>query len=219
MLSAGGALLNDFDSHASTASHSLGPVTGLVHRGVRGLSLAAFNLTATGEDRRRTKGTHRGLTHTALAVPAVGAAVWGLTNWLGKPAMLAVLFCVLYLALRGLPPVNRAFVDGVMAAAGTGFAAFALPPSTSSVLVAVAVAVGALSHTLLDATTTAGVPALWPLPLGGQRWRHVGTPRVLRYHTGGGVETAVFAALVVAAVLLIPGVWPLAMDALANIHR
>ena len=216
LLGAGGALLNDFDSHSSTASHAGGFATTLVHKAVRGTSLVVFNATATEEDRKRTKGTHRGLTHTLPSLPVQFAAVWGVTAWFGKPATLAVLFCTLYLALRGLPPVNREFTDAVMAAAGTGFAWVALPPSTSAVLIAASVAVGSLSHTLVDSLTDKGCP-LW----GPFTWRRVWLlPESLRLSTGHSAETfLLFPVFVVAAVLLFPGVWPLAMDTLANIHR
>ena len=78
------------------------------------------------------------------------------------------------------------------------------PPS--AVTVGVAVGAGALSHDLLDGCTTMGVPLLWPLKLRGMRWRRLGLPRFLRFHTGGPVEPWVLGLLVVITVGLTPPV-------------
>jgi membrane-bound metal-dependent hydrolase YbcI (DUF457 family) len=216
LLAAGGALLNDLDSHSSTASSSAGPITDLVGKGVRGASRISFDLTASHADHAHTKGTHRGLSHTGLFVPLIGFALDGLCQWLGFAGTLGVVFVVLFLAARGLPPKNSHVTDVILAVAGTVVAWYILPTAPTTVLVAGAVALGVASHTVLDATTTNGCPIFAPLPLGNQRWRHVGTPRFLRYRTGGGMEMCVFGLAIVASVLLLPGVWPTAVAAINN---
>ena len=65
-----------------------------------------------------------------------------------------------------------------------------------------------------DAVTESGAPLLWPLPLRGRRWYPVGSPRALRFRTGGRVEALLVApALTVAtfvlAFLVVPGAAPL----------
>lgn len=65
--------------------------------------------------------------------------------------------------------------------------AFALP-GVSWTWLGLPVAVGCLTHCLGDALTNSGCPILWPLPIAGKRWYLIGTPRLLRFDTGGPVE-------------------------------
>lgn len=188
VLGAGGALLPDLDMSCSTASNSFGPVTDVVSKGVQGLSRVAFNLTATAADRKRTKGTHRGLTHTGIGAGLIGAGMVALTS-LGMPATLAVVFAVAFLALRGLPPVERNITDLATAIGITGITYLIL--TTQPIpgwWIGAAIGVGCLAHQAGDAMTTRGVPFLWPLPLAGQRWRPLGTPRFMRFETGKRIE-------------------------------
>lgn len=192
VLGAGGALLPDLDMSCSTASGSFGPVTDWVSRGVRVLSRAAFQATATRADRARTKGTHRGLTHMMVAAATIGLGAAGLASF-GMPAALAVVFVVAFLALRGLPPVAHNLTDAITAGALTAGAWLIL--TTQPVP----------GWWIGDAMTTHGVPLLWPLPLAGQRWRPLGTPRFLRFETGRGFESTIllWANTVVLALLLV----------------
>jgi membrane-bound metal-dependent hydrolase YbcI (DUF457 family) len=99
--------------------------------------------------------------------------------------------------------------------------AFALFPLALSVLVplgvsyaglwALACTVGALAHILGDCCTEHGCPVLWPLQIGGQRWRRLGIPVWFRFKTGKRVEKLVISPMLVvlASVVLawqVPGV-------------
>lgn len=214
MLAAGGALLPDLDN-TSTATSSFGWATRQINHGVRGLSRAVFNATATRVDHKHTTGRHRGLTHTFVSVPVLGILVGAACDTWGKPAILTTLFLVLFLALRGLPPESKNLTDVILAATGTGLAWLVLPPDTSGLLVGGAVAVGALSHILLDGCTTNGVPLFWPIQIRGQRWLHVGLPRVLRFHTSSGMETLVFFAFAAVAIVQLINLTPGGHDAMA----
>jgi membrane-bound metal-dependent hydrolase YbcI (DUF457 family) len=64
---------------------------------------------------------------------------------------------------------------------------------------ALACTVGALAHILGDCCTEHGCPVLWPLDLGGQRWRRLGIPMWFRFKTGKRVEKLVISPLLVVA--------------------
>ena len=72
-----------------------------------------------------------------------------------------------------------------------------------------AVGSGVLAHTLGDALTRSGCPLLWPLAVGGQRWRRIGLPQRWRIRTGGRAERwivnpVLLALLAADLVLLVP---------------
>lgn len=77
-----------------------------------------------------------------------------------------------------------------------------------------AVALGCFTHDLGDDLTEGLVPWLAPIKIGGQRWRELPiTPRWMRFKTGKWFEHLfVTPAFTVLAVLLIPGVLPLALN-------
>lgn len=199
-LAGGSTLLNDLDTPSSTASHSVGRFSQAVARGVQGLSQAAFTLTATRVDDRYGSPVHRGLTHTLAWAAAVGASTWQLAR-LGPVSVGLVALVVAVPGVRVLAPRTRGWGHALLALALAGaVTATGLP----ALAVGCAVGVGLLSHDLLDACTTMGVPLLWPLRLRGMRWRRVGLPRFLRFHTGGPVEPWVAGSQAVTAVLATP---------------
>lgn len=183
-LAGGSALLNDLDTPSSTASHAAGRLSQAVARGVQGLSQAAFNLTATPADRRYGSATHRGLTHTLVWAGAVGALTWQLAR-LGPVAVGLIALVVAVPGVRVLAPRARGWGHVLLAIVLAGAVTATQP---TAIVVGGAVGVGLLSHDLLDACTTMGVSLLWPLRLRGMRWRRVGLPRFLRFHTGGPAE-------------------------------
>jgi membrane-bound metal-dependent hydrolase YbcI (DUF457 family) len=82
--------------------------------------------------------------------------------------------------------------------------------------IGVAVFLGCVVHVLGDALTRAGVPFLWPLPIRGQRWFRIGSPRRLRFAAGGDAERLfVFPVFVLLGVLLAPGVLPVVVSSVA----
>ncbi len=77
------ALAPDIDHHGSTATRALGPVASVLSWIARKVSLGVYTLTATSTDTPQAGGEHRGLTHTAAAALAAGAALWVLLSSLG----------------------------------------------------------------------------------------------------------------------------------------
>ena len=98
---AGAALLPDIDSPGSTVSRSLGVVTWGLSSAVNKLSWAYYSATAGPKDNHRDGG-HRTLTHTGAFAVATSIGVTALTGWGGRYAVLAVLFFMASLAIRGL---------------------------------------------------------------------------------------------------------------------
>jgi membrane-bound metal-dependent hydrolase YbcI (DUF457 family) len=202
VLAGGAALLNDLDTPSSTVSHALGRFTQRVASGVQRLSRAAFHLTATPADHRYASPTHRALTHTLIFALVVSGAAY-------EAARLAPLgsgVVTLVVAMPALRLVDRRLRGVSLLLAALGVTALVTAAGPSALTVGVAVGVGLLSHDLLDGCTTMGVPLLWPLKLRGMRWRRLGLPRFLRFHTGGPVEPWVLGLLVVLAVGLTPPV-------------
>ncbi len=183
------AYIPDLDHRRSTATNVLPPVTWglswLLRKASRGLYAAT-----KGPSDENCSGEHRHLTHTVAFALVLGVAVWWSLEWL-------------------LPSL-----DGDV-----------------TLLLGAAVMVGCVTHCLGDAITHAGCPFLWliwPFPIAGETWYEFALPswRVrigrwrfrigLSFATGKRVEKwLVFPALAVAAVLLVPGVWPVVWDVLA----
>ena len=110
-----------------------------------------------------------------------------------------LLFAVAFGALIGF----GAFVAAVRLGVGD--------PQQLGVLVGGGVALGCFVHCLGDALTLSGCPFLFPLPIRGEFWYELRPP--IRFRTGGPFETLVLApAMVVAVVLLLPGVWPVVVE-------
>lgn len=196
----GAALLNDLDTPSSTASHALGRATGWLAGGVQWLAEAAFSLTATPADHRYASPTHRGLTHTLVFAAAVGALAWQAARW----GPVGVGFVAFVTAVPALRLVHGRLRGVGLLLTALGVAALVAATAPGAALVGGAVGAGLLSHDLLDGCTTMGVPLLWPLKLRGMRWRKLGLPRFLRFHTGGPVEPWVLGALTVGCAVLVP---------------
>lgn len=77
------ALWPDIDHRNSTITTTLGPVGTPLSWIARKASLGVYTITATSKDTPEAGGSHRGLTHTAVAGIAAGAAVWALLAVLG----------------------------------------------------------------------------------------------------------------------------------------
>ncbi|WP_189168691.1 metal-dependent hydrolase [Pilimelia anulata] len=218
---AGGALLPDLDMSGkvtanrggATVARTFGIATLFLAEVIEKLSLFVYHATKLRRDPSRRNG-HRTFTHTLPFVALVG---WG-TTWLcvryGKWAVLGILFVMIGLALRGLFDrwADRTGWLGVtVIAAGGAYAAYlTLPGARSYPELGFAVAVGCLVHLLGDLITSAGIPILWPLPLGGRTWRMIGLPKGVAVRAGGPGEVAlrglfVLASLLAAMALAAPG--------------
>ena len=71
------------------------------------------------------------------------------------------------------------------------FTAANLPGDRGYPMLGFAVAVGCVVHLLGDMITKAGVPILWPIPIGRRMWRMIGVPNGIAVRVGGKAETVV----------------------------
>ena len=153
---------------------------------------------------------HRTLTRTILFSPLAGL-VTGLLCWAGGTTIsLVVLFAMVGLGLRGTVgrSLRRIVLGTSIASTGiTGAVAWGTPAGANWWWLGLAVGSGVLAHTLGDALTRSGCLLLWPVPVGGQRWRRIGIPQRWRIRTGGRAERwiispALFALLALDVALL-----------------
>lgn len=200
IVSAGFALAPDIDHPLSTIARPLGPVTRLTARAV---AAAAGRLRAVSCDhceQRPFRGGHRAATHTAAFAAAAGwaATVGGLLA--GAYVGLAVVWVAAGLAARAmLSPKQRGTLGAaLLATLITGAVAVTVGPSWW--WIGLPVAWGVLAHSLGDAATKSGAPLAWPLRIRGCRWQALGTPRWLRFRTGGIAEQGIWALLAVGSV-------------------
>jgi membrane-bound metal-dependent hydrolase YbcI (DUF457 family) len=221
---AGAAVLPDLDHPRATASRILGPASGVLSWVVRRASSALYAATRTSAD-GAAAGEHRHLTHTIVGSLAAGGlcaattALWGPVAalvWLAVLVLLAV-DRIGAVSLLGVAPLGVAWAASVGGdPAGWWPAALDAAASTTGWL-GLAVALGCLVHMLGDMLTLSGCPALWPVPLGGERWREITTPRALSFRTGGAFERLLVEPLcLVAAIAALPGIWPVLSGLASN---
>jgi membrane-bound metal-dependent hydrolase YbcI (DUF457 family) len=212
---AGAALLPDLDMSGkvvsgrggATVANTFGRLSLFAAEVIEKASLLVYRATRMRKDPRRENG-HRTLTHTLPYAAGVG---W-LTTWAcaqgGKWAVMGVLFLMLGLALRGVFHTWAVRAGWILITVLSGAAAYGtylfLPADRGYPMLGFAVGVGCLVHLLGDMITSAGVPILWPLPLGRRMWRMIGVPNFAAVSVGGKVETIVlrgmFALVSIAAV-------------------
>lgn len=220
---AGGALFPDLDLSGrvtrnrggATVSRTFGVASLFVAEVIEKVSLGVYHATKLSRDPDRDNG-HRTLTHTLPFTALVGWGTTALCTAYGKVAVVGILFLMIGLALRGLfeewaKRAGWALVTLVsLAAAYLTF--LRLPGDRGYPLLGLAVGVGCLVHILGDLITRAGVPILWPIPIGRRMWRMIGLPDGIALRAGGAVEVYLFrgafaAVSVLAAVgLLAPSV-------------
>ncbi|HYQ62545.1 metal-dependent hydrolase [Actinophytocola sp.] len=208
-VTAGAALLPDLDHPSAIASRYLGWLGEFVGEVLRSLSAATYRATRTPLD-RGSDGEHRYLTHTLVFGIAAGAATGVTCVAGGWVAVLVVVAVSVALAVAALGDV---VARGVTLAGGAWVAATPDPVAALDELGAaagVAVAVGCWVHALGDALTESGVPLLWPVPIGGQRWRALRIPEPIRFDVNGpGERWVAWPLLAFACVLAVPGGWQL----------
>jgi membrane-bound metal-dependent hydrolase YbcI (DUF457 family) len=205
---AGFALLPDLDHPGASASRLLGPLTGLLCWILRKTSSGLYAVTKGPRDEKVT-GQHRHLSHTILFAAALGAATAYGTKAGGVWAVAGVV-------IFGLMLATAALGDWLIPVAGAGVTWWFVTAGPDHVQeltqisgwLGIAVAAGCFTHCLGDSLTIAGCPFLFPIPIAGETWYEIRPPRHLRFRTGKKVETRlIFPIFVIAAVLLIPGVW------------
>ncbi|MBO0871820.1 MAG: metal-dependent hydrolase [Pseudonocardia sp.] len=207
-VTAGFALLPDLDQRSSTASRLLGPLTRLLSAGIRHSGSAIYRLTKGPRDEPGSE--HRTFWHTLIAAALLGVITGAAGHYGGSWVVLGVLVFAVLLAVAALG-------DWILLVASVVAVMLVLAGSVADTLTGVAgwlgyaVAAGCVVHDLGDALTEHGVPLLWPIPIRGETFYELGLPKPLRFHTGGIAETVLHTVVLVpTAVLLIPGVWPLA---------
>ncbi len=202
---AGFALLPDLDHPGARASRLLGPVTGLLSRVLRWMSATLYRWTKGTRD-EDWEGTHRHLTHTVLFAVSLGAGTWFAVRAWGQWAILGVLVAGIVLACAALGDwLLVPAAGGIVVLLASGEWGQSL--DGAGVPLALSVTVGCVVHDLGDALTLSGCPFLFPLPIAGETWYELRPPALLRFRTGGAVESLiVLPAMVIGCVLLVPGV-------------
>jgi membrane-bound metal-dependent hydrolase YbcI (DUF457 family) len=214
---AGAALLPDLDHPSSMATRRFSVASWLACHAVRPLSGFVYGLTKGRRDTGR--GTHRGLTHTIAGAVLLGLGINLASARWGAPVLIGTLFVCIALAIKGLDALVPGPPSLVIAAGLTYGVEQFVPGGTAGTAgwLGTAVSLGMIVHSVGDAVTESGAPLLWPLRIRQRRWYPVGTPRPMRFRTGGAVEAWLVApGLTVAVVLLaafaVPGVAPLLLD-------
>lgn len=214
---AGAALLPDLDHPSSTATKHFTAASFLASQVVRPLSGLVYRLTRARRD--TGKGTHRGLTHTVLGAVLLGLGINLASAAWGTPVLLGTLFVCLALAIKGLDAIVPGPPSLVVAAGLTFAVQVYVPGGTAGTAgwLGTAVTLGMVVHSVGDAVTESGAPLLWPLPIRQRRWYPVGSPRAMRFRTGGKVEAWLVApgltvATFVLVALVVPGVAPVLLD-------
>jgi membrane-bound metal-dependent hydrolase YbcI (DUF457 family) len=220
---AGAALLPDLDHPSSMATRRFAVASWLSRYAVRPLSRLVYDLTRARRDNGR--GSHRGLTHTVAAAVLLGVAVNIASARFGTPVLIGTLFVCIALAIKGLDALVPGPPSLVIAAGLTYAVEHAVPGGTAGTAgwLGAAVTLGMVVHSVGDAVTESGAPLLWPLRIRQRRWYPVGSPRPLRFRTGGAVEGWLVApALTVAVFLLaafaVPGVAPWLLEMRAQVE-
>lgn len=206
----GAAVLPDIDHPDATIAHVCGPVSHLITEAVNSFSATLYHLTRTRRDRDRDGG-HRGVTHTALFAAAAGGCTAAAVHTFGPWAAGGILFALSAVAVRAfIGRMDTATWVGLLCGlAGNAIGVTLLmwwntSPDDVALWFGLAVTLGCLTHVAGDCMTEQGCPVFFPVPIGGQVWRMVGGPRVLRFRTGpdsraeavlGFVSTMVAAAL------------------------
>ncbi|WP_232666042.1 metal-dependent hydrolase [Pseudonocardia sp. TRM90224] len=214
---AGAALLPDLDHPSSVATRRFSAASWMAAHAIRPLSAFVYDLTRGRRDTGR--GTHRGLTHTVVGAVLLGLAINFATGRWGVPVIVGTLFVCLALAIKGLDDIVPGPPSLVIAAGLTFAVEEYVPGGTAGTAgwLGTAVTLGMIMHSVGDAITESGAPLLWPLRIRRRSWYPVGSPRPMRFKTGGKVESmfvapALTVAVFVLIALVVPGVAPLLFD-------
>jgi membrane-bound metal-dependent hydrolase YbcI (DUF457 family) len=221
---AGAALLPDLDHPSSVATRRFSVASWLASHVIRPLSRLVYDLTRGRRDTGR--GSHRGLTHTVVGAVLLGMAVNLASARFGTPVLVGTLFVCLALAIKGLDAIVPGPPSLVIAAGLTYLIEDFVPGGTAGTAgwLGTAVTLGMVVHSVGDAITESGAPLLWPLPIRQRTWYPVGSPRPLRFRTGGTVEAWLVAPVLTVAVFLlaafvVPGVAPFLLEVRAQVEQ
>ncbi|MEV1286211.1 metal-dependent hydrolase [Micromonospora sp. NPDC049679] len=199
---AGGALFPDLDlsgkvtrnQGGATVARTFGVVSLFIAEVIEKISLGVYTATKLSKDPFRNNG-HRTLTHTLPFTVLVGWGTTALCAHYGKWAVIGILFFMIGLALRGLFDewAKRAgWVIVTLVSLGAAYFTYLnLPGDRGYPMIGLAVGVGCFMHIMGDIITSAGVPILWPIPIGRRMWRMIGIPNSIAVEVGGKIEVLV----------------------------
>ena len=189
----------------STVARSFGVVSLFVAECVERLCYWFYLLTKSKKDKKRKNG-HRTFTHTAVHAALIGLGTGYLAAEFGKPAVIAILFVLTGLAVRGLLPstVQKKgwiITTGVALASSYGMYHL-LPEQRSYWILGLAMGIGCFIHILGDMITKMGSPLFFPIPIQKRRWRDIGLPNSIALRAGGKGENKILLPLLTGIVVL-----------------
>jgi membrane-bound metal-dependent hydrolase YbcI (DUF457 family) len=213
---AGAALYPDIDcagrvtenKGGSTVARSFGVVSLFIAECVERLCYWFYLLTKSKKDKKRKNG-HRTFTHTAVHAGIVGVGTGLLAANFGKFAVIAILFFLTGLAVRGLmnsiaEKYGWVVTTGISLAVAYGMYHL-LDPNRSYWLLGLAMGVGCFIHILGDMITKMGSPLFFPIPIQKKRWREIGLPDSIALRAGGKAENKIL--LPVLTVVVVAGMF------------
>lgn len=200
-ITAGSALLPNLDHPDARQSRLLYLLTAALSAVMQGLSRILYRITR-GRNDEYGGGERQYFTHTLVFAGLLGT---GVTWWVSAARTWGVVGVLLLSAVFVVDALGDWLLPA--SAAATLVALVNLDElAAMSPWLGVAVAVGCLVHCFGEACTGDGSPLLWPLPLGGQTWRELHAPALVRFPVGGLVEVGfLLPGCVIAGVLLLPG--------------
>jgi len=205
-VAAGAALWPDIDHPSSTVARSLGPLTRAAARIISYVSDKVRDNTCGCCATSGTHG-HRTLTHTAVFAIATGVGLSLAGSHLGASMAAWVVGLLTGVAVLGLRSGKGAWTAAVLLGGSAGAAVWQFGGGTDWWWLGIPAGLGTLIHTAGDGLTHHGVPLWWPLRIRGCRWQRVGTPRPLRFRTGGPAEQLVVAAMLAGGIAAAAALW------------
>ena len=192
----------------STVARSFGVASLMVAEVVERLCYWFYLITKSKKDKKRKNG-HRLFTHTLLHAAIVGTGTGLLAARFGKPAVIAVLFVLTGLAVRGLLAETVAkkgwiVTTGIALAASYGMYRL-LPEGRDYWILGLAMGIGCFIHILGDMITKMGSPLLFPIPIKQRRWHDIGLPKNIALRAGGKEENRIL--LPILTVLVVVGMF------------
>lgn len=210
---AGAALYPDIDcagkvtenKGGSTVARSFGVASLLVAEVVERLCYWFYLLTKSKKDKKRKNG-HRTFTHTAVHAGLVGVGTGALAANFGKPAVIAILFVLTGLAVRGLlaeTVAKKGWVVTTAVALAASYGMYRLLPDTRQYwILGLAMGIGCFIHILGDMITKMGSPLFFPLPIKGRRWNDIGLPNAIALRAGGKEENRILLPILTVLVVI-----------------
>lgn len=175
-LTAGAAMLPDFDHPSASPAQMYGPVTRIIARVISFIC-----------------GGHRKATHMFFAPFFFAIAAWAAITFIPNQwGAYGAIFILTSLAFTGLWRLDKKWRIGfpVIAAIVTWYAVSAgLGVNDSAMFVAECVAIGVVAHMFGDIVTESGIPLFGPIPIGGKPWKRISLIPPFLQHKGMFIST------------------------------